>query len=105
MQRDDLSAVVIIPKFPPKFWESDARDRRLCLGTNPVPRRSTELSSERRKDLIMQLANIKLRRLVWVAIVMLASLSVSGCVNHYCGPAYPASGDPFCSLRTPQVLG
>jgi len=53
----------------------------------------------------MQRANISLRRLVWAAIVTLASLSASGCVNHYCGPAYPASDDPFCSLRTPQVLG
>jgi len=61
------------------------------------------LSSE--KNLIMQLPTIKLRRFVWAAIVMLASLSASGCVDHYCGPAYPGSNDPFCSLRTPPVLG
>jgi len=53
----------------------------------------------------MQVTNIKLRRFIWAAIVMLASLSASGCVNHYCGPAYPNSGDSFCSLRSPQPLG
>lgn len=29
---------------------------------------------------------------------VLAALALSGCVNHYCGPAYPNSTDPYCSI-------
>ena len=34
-------------------------------------------------------------------MVMLVLLSASSCVNHYCGPAYPDSTDPFCSIHRP----
>jgi len=31
-------------------------------------------------------------------LAMLVALTMGGCVNHYCGPAYPNSTDPFCSI-------
>jgi len=41
--------------------------------------------------------------LVAAMVMVLAALSVSGCVNHYCGPAYPDSTDPFCSIHRPPL--
>jgi hypothetical protein len=28
--------------------------------------------------------------------------ALNGCVNHYCGPSYPGSNDPFCSIHRPS---
>ena len=34
-------------------------------------------------------------------MVMLVVLNTGGCVSHSCGPAYPDSTDPFCSIHWP----
>lgn len=39
--------------------------------------------------------------LLAAVMVMLVGLTTSGCVYHYCGPAYPNSADPFCSIHRP----
>ncbi len=40
-------------------------------------------------------------RLKLVVLMLLLGLSAGGCVDHYCGPAYPNSTDPFCSIHWP----
>jgi hypothetical protein len=34
-------------------------------------------------------------------LALVIALGVSGCVNHYCGPASHGSADPFCSIHWP----
>jgi hypothetical protein len=30
------------------------------------------------------------------AAMIFAAIALSGCVDHYCGPAYPNRTDPYC---------
>ena len=39
--------------------------------------------------------------LIGAIVAILVASSAGGCVYHYCGPAYPNSTDPFCSIHRP----
>ena len=43
-----------------------------------------------------------MRRLRLVAAIVLIVAAMTSCVSHYCGPAYPDSTDPFCSIHWPS---